>query len=156
MLSKIEYRRLDTRGVVPFKVKKDLSLEILTNESRHEGKVKTFSENGIFYGELVAFKIHEKTRDGNYVCNNNGVGLMVVNDDITGCWIIPVSLVEPVEEIQNSNDEVKAIVEDEKSDDLYDIDITYNDKNILDKKILGLTIKQLIVITVLAIIIKKI
>jgi len=159
MITKIQYKKLDDKGIVPFTVKNDLTLEILTEDKSKEGIVRTFRAGGTFYGELIACKLLTQTDSGSFMPNGQGAGLMVRNEDNTGCWIIPAKQSIPM----NDNVVSTPILDSTRLSDSNltskDIDSNYDlelkeDKS--DKKILGFTYKQLIVIGALIILIKNI
>ncbi len=98
MITKIQYKKADNKGIVPFTVKEDLTLEILTEDLSTEGAIKTFRNGGTFYGELVMCKMAIKTSKGDFKPSGKGVGLMVRNEGNTGCWLIPSSKAIPMED----------------------------------------------------------
>ena len=129
MITKSKFKKIDAKGVRPFSVVKDLTLEVLTENPRIDGTTKTF----IQYGE--------------------GKGFMVRNESNDGFWLVPYNVTkpafanvdgntDPVDEIANN------IVEDVKKDIQY-----INDNP--TKKILGFTYKQIAIIAVLLIIARK-
>ena len=153
MITKSKFKKIDAKGVRPFSVVKDLTLEVLTENPRIDGTTKTFIKDGTFNGELVAVKLQRKLDNGNWVQYGEGKGFMVRNESNDGFWLVPYNVTkpafanvdgntDPVDEIANN------IVEDVKKDIQY-----INDNP--TKKILGFTYKQIAIIAVLLIIARK-
>jgi hypothetical protein len=154
MITKSKYRKLDSKGVRPFSVVKDLTLEILTEDSSTEGTTKTFIQDGTFNGELVAVKLQRKLDNGNWVQYGEGKGFMVRNESNNGFWLVPFNVTKPA--ISNKSSDV-APSSDNATDTLVeDIsnDIQYINDN-PQKKILGFTYKQIALIAVLLLIVRK-
>ena len=154
MITKSKFKKLDAKGVRPFSVVKDLTLEILTEDSSVEGTTKTFIKDGTFNGELVAVKLQRKSDNGNWIQYGEGKGFMVRNEKNNGFWLIPFNVTKPaIANIQN----VLATSSVDKSETLVE-DITNDIKYINDnpeKKYLGFTAKQLIIIGIALLIIRK-
>lgn len=154
MITKSKYKKLDAKGVRPFSVVKDLTLEILTENPSVEGTTKTFIQDGTFNGELVAVKLQRKLDNGNWVQYGEGKGFMVRNESNNGFWLVPFNVTKPANiekpsELLTSFDNVKdTLVEDISND------IQYINEN-PQKKILGFTYKQIAIIAVLLIIARK-
>lgn len=154
MITKSKYKKIDAKGVRPFSVVKDLTLEVLTENSRIDGTTKTFIQDGTFNGELVAVKLQRKLDNGNWVQYGEGKGFMVRNESNDGFWLVPFNVTKPA--FANVNGDTTA-VEDTKNETLVeDIknDIQYINDN-PTKKILGFTYKQIAIIAVLLIIARK-
>jgi hypothetical protein len=158
MITKIQYKKADDKGIVPFTVKEDLTLEILTENLSTEGAIKTFREGGTFYGELVMCRMAIKTPDGKFKPSGQGVGLMVRNEGNTGCWLIPSAKAIPMED---------NVISQPKLDptSLEDKGMSFNEEVALiektpcgcnNKKILGFTYKQLAIVGGLLLIVKLI
>lgn len=154
MITKSKYRKLDAKGVRPFSVVKDLTLEILTENPSAEGTTKTFIQDGTFNGELVAVKLQRKLDNGNWVQYGEGKGFMVRNESNNGFWLVPFNVTKPANttkpsEIDSSLDNATdTLVEDISKDIQY-----INDNP--QKKILGFTYKQIAIIAVLLLIARK-
>lgn len=153
MITKSKYKKIDAKGVRPFSVVKDLTLEVLTENPRIDGTTKTFIENGTFNGELVAVKLQRKLDNGNWVQYGEGKGFMVRNESNDGFWLVPYNVTKPAfANVEGSTDPIDEIanniVEDVKKDIQY-----INDNP--QKKILGFTYKQIAIIAVLLIIVRK-
>jgi hypothetical protein len=153
MITKSKYKKIDAKGVRPFSVVKDLTLEVLTENPRIDGTTKTFIENGTFNGELVAVKLQRKLDNGNWVQYGEGKGFMVRNESNDGFWLVPYNVTKPaVNNVSNDlkmvSDTADTLVEDIKND------IEYINDN-PQKKILGFTYKQIAIIAVLLIIVRK-
>jgi hypothetical protein len=156
MITKIQYKKIDNKGIIPFTVKNDLTLEILTEDKSTEGVVRTFREGGTFYGELVACKLLTQTESGSFAPSGQGLGLMVRNEGNTGCWLVPVKQAIPMEDNVISApklDNTRLPDLGVSNEDSLELSNELKDDN---KKILGFTYKQLIVIGVLIILIKNI
>lgn len=154
MITKSKYKKLDAKGIRPFSVVKDLTLEILTENPSAEGTIKTFIKDGTFNGELVAVKLQRKLDNGNWVQYGEGKGFMVRNEGNNGFWLVPFNVTKPA--FTNVNGDTTT-VEDTKNETLVeDIknDIQYINDN-PQKKILGFTYKQIAIIAVLLIIARK-
>jgi hypothetical protein len=154
MITKSKYKKIDAKGVRPFSVVKDLTLEILTENARIDGTTKTFIQDGTFNGELVAVKLQRKLDNGNWVQYGEGKGFMVRNESNDGFWLVPFNVTKPA--FANVNGDATT-VEDTKNETLVeDIknDIQYINDN-PTKKILGFTYKQIAIIAVLLIIARK-
>lgn len=154
MITKSKYKKIDAKGVRPFSVVKDLTLEVLTENARIDGTTKTFIQDGTFNGELVAVKLQRKLDNGNWVQYGEGKGFMVRNESNDGFWLVPFNVTKPA--FANVNGD-RTTVEDTKNETLVeDIknDIQYINDN-PTKKILGFTYKQIAIIAVLLIIARK-
>ena len=157
MITKIQYKKADNKGIVPFTVKENLTLEILTEDSSTEGAIKTFMQGGTFYGELVVCRMAVKTNDGNFKPSGQGVGLMVRNEGNTGCWLIPSSKAIPMDDNVISRPKLDPTSIEDKG-------ISFNEEvsevskpcSCNDKKIFGFTYKQLAVIGGLLLAVKMI
>lgn len=156
MLSKIQYKKIDDKGIVPFTVKNDVSLEILTENKSKEKDLKYFAKDGTFYGELVAvrvFPIKNGLIDNDFI---SGVGLMVKNESEDGCWIIDAKNCVPLDgsNVLENKNEIDVLTENFRTKkDI--VQPTFNEEK-EDKKLFGFTYKQLLIIGVIAIIIRKI
>ena len=151
MLSKVQYKRLDDKGVVPFKVKEDVVLELYSdNENKHKD-TKYFSANGTFYGELVAVKVYPVKNgliDRDFI---SGVGLMIENESKDGYWIVPANKCIPLDgeiEVENSVNSVDEVFEKPVRKEFK----TLNEE---PKKVLGFTYKQLLIIGLIALVVRK-
>jgi hypothetical protein len=149
MITKVATKPLDNKGLRPFTVKNTTTLEILTMDRNVEGIKKTFIEGGKFIGTPVKARISKKNPDGTFSAPSEGNGLMVVNEDKSGMWLIPIKNTAPYSE-KNIDSAIDSI-SNEVSEDF--------DKALLevksDKKILGFTYKQLAVIAILMFIARK-
>ena len=160
MITKTMFKKLDTNGIVPFSVIQDTTLEVLTEKPSSEGVLKTFIANGTFNGELVSVRIQKRMDDGNFIPYGEGDGYMVRNDDNSGFWLVPVSITK--------QKDINSIIELEnnliitKVEDLItgNSDLIIGNSDLIignsDKKILGFTYKQLAIIAVLLLIVRKI
>jgi hypothetical protein len=153
MITKSKYKKLDAKGVRPFSVVKDLTLEILTENPSVEGTTKTFIKDGTFNGELVAVKLQRKMNNGNWVQYGEGKGFMVRNEANNGFWLIPFNVTKPA---SNPIENIVSTVKEEQDTLLEDVqnDIQYINDN-PQKKILGFTYKQIAIIAVLLLIVRK-
>ena len=154
MITKVQYKKLDDKGILPFSVSKDFNLGILTENPSKEGTVKTFIKDGSFMGEPVLAKLQRKMENGNFVQYGQGKGFMVRNEDSSGMWLIPLEFTKPISEEVVLID---SIVKDEAKtlEDQIKYDLDYINKN-PEKKYLGFTARQLIVIAIALLIVKKI
>ena len=154
MITKSIYKKIDAKGVRPFSVVKDLTLEVLTENPRIDGTTKTFIENGTFNGELVAVKLQRKLDNGNWVQYGEGKGFMVRNESNDGFWLVPFNVTKP--SFSNATGEVTTPVKEGTETLVEDItnDIKYINENPTNK-ILGFTYKQIAIIAVLLIIARK-
>lgn len=153
MITKAQYKRLDNKGERPFSVVKDLTLEILTENPSVEGTTKTFIKDGNFMGELVAVKLQRKMDNGNWIRYGEGRGFMVRKEDKSGFWLVPFNVTKPVSSpienlVSTVKDEQDTLIEDIKND------IEYINEN-PQKKVLGFTYKQIAIIAVLLLIVRK-
>ena len=161
MITKSKFKKLDSKGIRPFSVVKDLTLEILTEDTGVEGTTKTFIQDGTFNGELVVVKLQRKLDNGNWVQYGEGKGFMVRNESNNGFWLVPFNVTKPAiagtpnslgaTSDTNNNDVINAtdtLVEDITNDIQY-----INDNP--TKKILGFTYKQIAIIAVLLLIVRK-
>jgi hypothetical protein len=154
MITKSKFKKLDAKGVRPFSVVKDLTLEILTEDSSTEGTTKTFIQDGTFNGELVAVKLQRKLDNGNWVQYGEGKGFMVRNESNNGFWLVPFNVTKPAIAsvssgiIASSENPTETLIEDITNDIQY-----INDNP--TKKILGFTYKQIAIIAVLLLIVRK-
>jgi hypothetical protein len=154
MITKSKFKKLDAKGVRPFSVVKDLTLEILTEDSSTEGTTKTFIQGGTFNGELVAVKLQRKLDNGNWVQYGEGKGFMVRNESNNGFWLVPFNVTKPAIAsvssgiIASSENPTETLIEDITNDIQY-----INDNP--TKKILGFTYKQIAIIAVLLLIVRK-
>lgn len=157
MITKIQYKKIDEKGIIPFSVKNDLTLEILTEDKSVEGSIRTFKAGGTFYGELVACRLATKSENGSFVPNGEGVGLMVRNENNSGCWLIPVKQAIPMDD-----DIIKPKQQDITRLDSNDISSSIDTFQSTDEcsckngKILGFSYMQLAVIGALLLIVKNI
>jgi hypothetical protein len=154
MITKSKYRKLDAKGTRPFSVVKDLTLEILTENPSAEGTTKTFIENGTFNGDLVAVKLQRKLDNGNWVQYGEGKGFMVRNEQNNGFWLVPFNVTKPA--FSSADGDVATTVDETTDTLIEDIknDIEYINDN-PTKKILGFTYKQIALIAVLLLIVRK-
>jgi hypothetical protein len=152
MITKSKYKKIDAKGVRPFSVVKDLTLDVLTENPRIDGTTKTFIENGTFNGELVAVKLQRKLDNGNWVQYGEGKGFMVRTESNDGFWLVPYNVTKPayanVDGAEPDETKNETLVEDITNDIQY-----INDNP--TKKILGFTYKQIAIIAVLLIIVRK-
>jgi hypothetical protein len=154
MITKSKYKKIDAKGVRPFSVVKDLTLEILTENARIDGTTKTFIKDGTFNGELVAVKLQRKLDNGNWVQYGEGKGFMVRNESNDGFWLVPFNVTKP--SFSNATGDVTTPIQEGTETLVEDItnDIKYINEN-PTKKILGFTYKQIAIIAVLLIIARK-
>jgi hypothetical protein len=154
MITRSKYKKLDARGIRPFSVVKDLTLEILTENPSAEGTTKTFIENGTFNGDLVAVKLQRKLDNGNWVQYGEGKGFMVRNEQNNGFWLVPFNVTKPA--FSSADGDVATTVNETTDTLIEDIknDIEYINDN-PQKKILGFTYKQIALIAVLLLIVRK-
>lgn len=154
MITKSKFKKLDAKGTRPFSVVKDLTLEILTENQGAEGTTKTFIENGTFNGELVAVKLQRKLDNGNWVQYGEGKGFMVRNEQNNGFWLVPFNVTKPaIDNIPNDIAPTSSNATDTLVEDITN-DIQYINEN-PTKKILGFTYKQIAIIAVLLLIVRK-
>jgi hypothetical protein len=153
MITKAQYKRLDNKGERPFSVVKDLTLEILTENPSVEGTTKTFIKDGNFMGELVAVKLQRKMDNGNWIRYGEGKGFMVRKEDKSGFWLVPFSVTKPS---SNPVEDVLPIIKNEQDTLIDEVnkDIQYINEN-PQKKVLGFTYKQIAIIAVLLLIVRK-
>lgn len=153
MITKSKYKKIDAKGARPFSVVKDLTLEILTENARIDGTTKTFIKDGTFNGELVAVKLQRKLDNGNWVQYGEGKGFMVRNESNDGFWLVPYNVTKPA--VASSSSDIKMVSDatDSLVDDIKK-DIQYIEEN-PKKKILGFTYKQIAIIAVLLLIVRK-
>jgi hypothetical protein len=150
MITKIQYKKLDGKGLRNFTVQKDLTLEILTEDKSKEGVTKTFIKDGTFLGEPVLAKLSRRLDNGNWVQYGEGKGFIVRNEDNTGAWLIPIKVTAPpIEKI-----EVKEVNPNETVITDIQNDLEYINNN-PEKKYLGFTAKQLIIIGIALLIVRK-
>ena len=149
MITKIQFKRLDSKGLRPFSVKQDVTLEILTSDKSKEGIKKTFIAGGKFMGEPVDARVQRRLENGNWVRFQSGKGFIVVDEDKKGCWIIPAVNTDSVED-----DSVNPTVETKSFSTEIKNDLEYINNN-PDKKILGFTYKQILIVSVLLLIARK-
>ena len=95
MITKIQYKKLDGKGLRNFTVQKDLTLEILTEDKSKEGITKTFIKDGTFVGEPILAKLSRRSENGNWIQYGEGKGFIVRNEDNTGAWLIPIAITAP-------------------------------------------------------------
>jgi hypothetical protein len=154
MITRSKYKKLDARGIRPFSVVKDLTLEILTENPSAEGTTKTFIENGTFNGDLVAVKLQRKSDNGNWIQYGEGKGFMVRNEQNNGFWLVPFNVTKPA--FSSADGDVATTVNETTDTLIEDIknDIEYINDN-PQKKILGFTYKQIALIAVLLLIVRK-
>jgi hypothetical protein len=149
MITQVQFKRLDSKGIRPFSVTEDVTKEILTSNPQKEGITRTFRKGGKFFGEPVEARIQKRMKNGNYVRHGQGKGFMVVDEDGKGCWILPAketsSFVE--EEIVTENND-KTLVSDIQND------VNYINNN-PEKKVLGFTYKQIAIVAILVLIARK-
>jgi hypothetical protein len=150
MITKIQYKKLDGKGLRNFTVQKDLTLEILTEDKSKEGITKTFIKDGTFLGEPVLAKLSRRLDNGNWIQYGEGKGFMVRNEDNSGAWLIPIKVTAPpIEKI-----EVKEVNPNETVITDIQNDLEYINNN-PEKKYLGFTAKQLIIIGIALLIVRK-
>jgi hypothetical protein len=154
MITRSKYRKIDAKGARPFSVVKDLTLEILTENPRIDGTTKTFIKDGTFNGELVAVKLQRKLDNGNWVQYGEGKGFMVRNEQNNGFWLVPFNVTKP--SFYSADGDVATAVNENTDTLIEDIknDIEYINDN-PQKKILGFTYKQIALIAVLLLIVRK-
>jgi hypothetical protein len=156
MITKVKFKRLDTRGVVPFKVKETITLPLLNADLSKDGVTQIFNGGGTFNGELVYASVDKEMGNGIFKTIAEGTGLMVVNDDKSGLYLIPVENVTEAtksvddfidrsssspEVISNGTDQIENAFNDAMSDTKH--------------KVFGFTYKQLAIIGVLLLIVRK-
>lgn len=153
MLSKLQYKKLDDKGLVPFTVKDDVILNIITENEGIADHTMFFSKNGMFYGELVAVKVYPIKNgliERDYI---SGVGLMVQNQSGDGCYVVPANKCNPIDETKEAINPIETVNKEfDKPKQSSDIEVLVNEP----KKVLGFTYKQLLIIGLIAIIIRKI
>jgi len=157
MITKIQYKKIDNKGIIPFSVKNDLTLEILTEDKSVEGSIRTFKAGGTFYGELVACRLATKSENGSFVPNGDGVGLMVRNENNSGCWLIPVKQAIPMDDniIKPQNQDITRL-DSEDNLSLIGNNESLNKCSCKEDKILGFSYMQLAIIGALLLIVKNI
>jgi hypothetical protein len=151
MITKIQYKKLDGKGLRNFTVQKDLTLEILTEDKSKEGITKTFIQGGTFVGEPILAKLSRRSENGNWIQYGEGKGFIVRNEDNTGAWLIPIKVTAPPIEKAIENI-VKNSEETVVSDIQHDLDYINNNPQ---KKYFGFTAKQLIIIGIALLIVRK-
>lgn len=149
MITKIQYKKLDGKGLRNFTVQKDLTLEILTEDKSKEGITKTFIKDGTFLGEPVLAKLSRRLDNGNWIQYGEGKGFMVRNEDNSGAWLIPIKVTAPpIEKVEVTDVKPETLVDDIQ----HDLDYINNNPQ---KKYLGFTAKQLIIIGIALLIVRK-
>lgn len=152
MITKTKYKRLDGNGMRRFTVNQDVTLEILTSSTEHEGKERTFLANGSFYGEPVLASIQRKTKSGSWESYGEGEGIMVYDQEnkSQGFWLIPMRYIEDYQD--ESEKATESLPDNEKSESTQ---LISKASTFMDQKVFGFTYKQVLFITALIIIAKK-
>lgn len=155
MITKVKFKRLDTRGVVPFKVKETITLPLLNADKSKDGVTQIFNGGGTFNGELVYASVDKEMGNGIFKTIAEGTGLMVVNDDKSGLYLIPVeNVTEPTKSVDDLID--RSSSSPEVTDGMAQIENSFNDAMSDTKhKVFGFTYKQLAIIGVLLLIVRK-
>lgn len=155
MITKVKFKRLDTRGVVPFKVKETITLPLLNADKSKDGVTQIFNGGGTFNGELVYASVDKEMGNGIFKTIAEGTGLMVVNDDKSGLYLIPVeNVTEPTKSVDDLID--RSSSSPEVTDGIAQIENGFNDAMSDTKhKVFGFTYKQLAIIGVLLLIVRK-
>lgn len=155
MITKVKFKRLDTRGVVPFKVKETITLPLLNADKSKDGVTQIFNGGGTFNGELVYASVDKEMGNGIFKTIAEGTGLMVVNDDKSGLYLIPVeNVTEPTKSVDDLID--RSSSSPEVIDGMAQIENGFNDAMSDTKhKVFGFTYKQLAIIGVLLLIVRK-
>ena len=155
MITKVKFKRLDTRGVVPFKVKETITLPLLNADKSKDGVTQIFNGGGTFNGELVYASVDKEMGNGIFKTIAEGTGLMVVNDDKSGLYLIPVeNVTEPTKSVDDLID--RSSSSPEVTDGMAQIENGFNDAMSDTKhKVFGFTYKQLAIIGVLLLIVRK-
>jgi hypothetical protein len=151
MITKIQYKKLDGKGLRNFTVQKDLTLEILTEDKSKEGITKTFIKGGTFVGEPILAKLSRRSENGNWIQYGEGKGFIVRNEDNTGAWLIPIAITAPPID-KSEVTKIDATPETLVSDIQNDLDYINNNPQ---KRYLGFTAKQLIIIGIALLIVRK-
>lgn len=156
MITKVKFKRIDNRGIVPFKVKETITLPLLNADKSKDGVTQIFNGGGTFNGELVYASVDKEMGNGIYKTIAEGAGLMVVNEDKSGLYLIPV---ENVDEVKKSVDDLigkNTVVDAATSESVAQIENGFNEAMSDTKhKVFGFTYKQLAIIGVLLLIVRK-
>ena len=160
MITKTQFKKIDNKGLRPYTIGKDITFEIFTDKPAIEGTKKTFLKDGVFYGEPVRARIH-KHHFGNFVRHAEGNGVMVANEDKSGFYLIPMNLVSETNEHSNATGTDASTITGDATDTASTISGEIkNDINTINsnpnKKVFGFTYKQIAIIAVLLLIVRKI
>lgn len=156
MITQTQFKRLDNRGIVPFTVKEDVSLELLTDKSHKEGCTRTFLKGGNFNGELVQVRVRAKDKYNRFVPYMNAVGLMVKEEDGSGYYLVPINNVTDVKMSNVEGSTSEGIDRTNTADVNSAIDDVSSALKDDKKKYFGFTAKQLVIIGVLVLIARNI
>ena len=157
MITKVKFKKLDNKGIVPFKVKETITLPLLNADKSKEGVTQIFNGGGTFNGELVYARVDKEMGNGLYQTIAEGTGLMIVNEDNTGLYLVPV---ENVTEVTKSVDDLinrTSSSPEITSESISQVEESFNEAMSDTKhKVFGFTYKQLAIIGVLLLIVRKI
>lgn len=151
MITRTQWKPLDGRGIVPFTVSKSITLDLYTCDKDKEGTKQTFMKDSKFEGQLVKARISKQLLNGAFVPYSEESGLMVITPDKSGYYLVPTSVAQPIEEVESINEQtpINKTLTSELEAGLNDIN------NHPDRKYFGFTVKQLLIIGVIAIIVRK-
>jgi len=151
MITRTQWKALDSRGIVPFTVNKSITLDLYTCDKDKEGTKQTFMKDSKFEGQLVRARISKMLLNGAFVPFTETSGLMVANPDKSGYYLVPTNVAQPIDEAESVLEQtpITKTLTSELEAGLNDIN------NHPDRKYFGFTIKQLLVIGVALLIARK-
>jgi hypothetical protein len=151
MITRTQWKPLDARGIVPFTVNKSITLDLYTCDKDKEGTKQTFMKDSKFEGQLVRARISKRLLNGAFVPHTETSGLMVATPDKSGYYLIPTSVAQPIEEVEM--DETISPMNKSLTSDIQTKLTDINENT--EKKYFGFTVKQLLVIGVALLIVRK-
>lgn len=161
MLVRADYRDVLDKGFKTVSPKENLELEIITTNPTIEGQKRTFLKGGKIIAEKLECRLIEVDQLGNPISSlGQGIGYVVRNEDNTGVWILDASKVEE-KEAEAPSTPIQEVVKDlgnsnsEPKDELAQMTAQANELLSSKKTYFGFTPKQLLIVGVLLLIVRK-
>ncbi len=156
MITKTQIKKLDNNGVVPFTVKSDITTPLLDCDISKVGMKKTFFSGGKNYGELVYASVGIQDQTGKMSLADKGAALLVKDPENGGHYLIKAENAIPWNDPNTSSaDGSENTSTTEASPVIEHLVSEANTKLNSPKTYFGFTAKQLLIVGVLLLIVKK-
>lgn len=157
MITKTQIKKLDNKGIVPFTVKSDITTPLLDCDRSKVGMKKTFFSGGKNYGELVYAVVGIQDESGKMNLADKGAALLIKDPENGGHYLIKAENATPWNDTDTSSADGSENTDSkqETSPVIEHLVSEANSKLNSPKTYFGFTTKQLLIVGVLLLIVKK-